>query len=248
MSYRVDEIDRRILYHVVQEARNTDTSAIAEEVEVTPTTIRNRIHKLEKHDIITGYHAEINYERIDDRITCQFSCTAPLSERDRLVQEALDISGVVKVRQLMSSHTNLIIKAIAIDTDDISRIATGLSNLGLEIDDENVIEEEYSQPYHPFGPEDAPTDSTLTDFMRLTDGAEVVECTVSEEAAVAGLIIDEVVSEGFLNDEILVVSIERADELLIPKGNTVVQPGDHITLFSRQSIDENTVEMFQSQK
>ena len=247
MDYRVDEVDKRILYYLVQDARNTDTSAIAEEVQVTPATVRNRIRQLEEHGVIRGYHADIDYERIGGRITYQFSCTAPVSERDRLVQAALDISGVVKVRQLMTGHANLVITTVGADTDDTSRIASELSNLGLEIEDEGVIEEEYSHPYHPFGPEDAPTGPTLTDFMGLAGGAEVVEFTVSEGAPVAGLTIEKVVSENYLTDEMLVVGIEREDDVLTPKGDTVIQPGDLITLFSRHPLEKDTLEVFGAQ-
>lgn len=247
MDYRVDEIDKRILYYLAKDARNTAAPAIADEVQVTPATIRNRIQQLEEHGILRGYHADIDYERINGRITYQFNCTAPVPERDRLAQTALKISGVVKVRELMSGHANLAITVVGADTDDVSRIASELSDLGLEIEDEDVIEKEYYHPYHPFGPEDAPTGPSLTDFMSLAGGAEVIEFTVSEGAQVADLTIEEAVSEGLLADEMLVVGIEREGEVLTPKGDTEVHPGDVITLFSRDPLEKATLEVFGAQ-
>lgn len=244
MGYRVDQIDKRILYHLAQDARNTETAAIAKEMEVTPATIRNRIRQLEDHGIIQGYHADIDYERTEGRIAYQFSCTAPVSDRERLAQAALNIPGVLKVRKLMTGHANLAITVVGADTDDTSRIANDLSDLGLDIVDEGVIEDEYYHPYHPFGPDDAPTRPSLTDFMGLTGGAEVVEFTVSEQALVAGRTIEEAVSDGLLSDDMLVVGIEREGNVLTPKGDTVIQPGDLITLFSRQALEPDTLEVF----
>jgi DNA-binding Lrp family transcriptional regulator len=244
MDYRVDEIDKRILYYLAQDARNTAAPAIAEEVEVTPATIRNRIHQLEELGIVRGYHAAIDYERIEGRVTYQFSCTAPVPDRDRLAQAALEIPGVVTVRELMTGHANIAVTAVGIDTDDVSRIASKLSDLGLEIEDEGVIEKEYHHPYHPFGPEDAPAGPSLTDFMSLAGGAEVVEFTVSGDADVAGRTIEGAVSDGLLADEILVVGIEREGEVLTPKGGTAIEPGDVITLFSRETLDKETLAVF----
>jgi len=247
MDYRVDEIDKRILYYLARDARNTAAPAIADEVQVTPATIRNRIQQLEEHGILRGYHAAIDYERIEGRVTYQFNCTAPVPDRDRLAQAALEISGVVTVRELMTGHANLAITVVGTDTDDVSRIASELSDLGLEIEDEGVIEEEYHHPYHPFGPDDAPTGPSLTDFMSLAGGAEVVEFTVSEGAPIAGLTIEEAVSESLLAEEVLVVSIEREGDAITPKGDTEIQPGDVVSLFSKDPLEKRSLEAFGAQ-
>ncbi|MFW5919542.1 MAG: AsnC family transcriptional regulator [Halanaeroarchaeum sp.] len=247
MDYRVDEIDKRILYYLARDARNTAAPAIADEVQVTPATIRNRIQQLEEHGILRGYHAAIDYERIEGRVTYQFNCTAPVPDRDRLAQAAQEISGVVAVRELMTGHANLAITVVGTDTDDVSRIASELSDLGLEIEDEGVIEEEYHHPYHPFGPEDVPTGASLTDFMSLAGGAEVVEFTVSEGAPVAGLNIERAVSEGLLAEEVLVVSIERDGNAITPKGDTEIRPGDVVSLFSKDPLEKRSLEAFGAQ-
>ena len=54
MAHRVDEVDKRILYRLAQDARNTATSDIAEEMDVTSATIRNRIEQLEEQGILRG--------------------------------------------------------------------------------------------------------------------------------------------------------------------------------------------------
>ncbi|MCY4731314.1 winged helix-turn-helix transcriptional regulator [Natronomonas gomsonensis] len=246
MEYRADEIDKRILYHLARDARNTSAADIADEMEVTPATIRNRIRQLEAEGILRGYLADINYKSIEGHVTYHFSCTAPIPDRDRLAQAALDVSGVVSVRELMTGKTNLTVTAVGSNTSDISRIASELSDIGLEIEDESVIEEEYHQPYNPFGPDDIPLGPSLTDFMSLAGGAEVVEFTVSEGAEVAGLTIEQAVNEGLLADEMLVVGIERDGDMLTPKGETEIQTGDVISLFSKSGLEKDALEVFGS--
>lgn len=244
---RIDEIDKRILYYLSRDARNTAAPAIGEEMDVTAVTIRNRIKQLEKQGILQGYHADIDYKQIDSYVTYQFDCTAAIPDRDQFAQSALEISGVVTVRKLMTGKANLAITVVGTDTDDISHIAGKLSDLGLEIENENVIEGEYHRPYHPFGPEDQPTGPSVTDFMNLAGDAEVIEFTVSKEAKIAGMTIEEAVDSGLLADDILVVGIERDGEILTPKGETDIQPGDIISLFSKKPLDTDALEIFGAQ-
>ncbi|QSG10411.1 Lrp/AsnC family transcriptional regulator [Halapricum desulfuricans] len=244
MVSRIDEIDKRILYYLAKDARNTAAPEIADEMEVTPATIRNRIRQLEEDGILRGYLADIDYKSIEGHVTYQFSCTAPIPDRDRLAQAALKVSGIVTVRELMTGNANLAITAVGSDTNDIGRIAGELSDIGLDIEDESVIEKEYHRPYDPFGPEDAPKGPSLTDFMGLAGGAEVVEFTVSEGAEVAGLTIEEAVDKGLLADEMLVVGVERDGDIITPKGETVIEAGDVISLFSKTGLEKDALEVF----
>lgn len=244
MAHRVDEIDKRILYHFAVDARNTATSDIAEEMEVTAATIRNRISQLEEQGILRGYLADIEYKSIGGYVTYLFRCTAPIPDRPRLAQSVLEISGVVTVQELMSGSTNLLITVVGADTDDVNRVAGELADLGLEIDDESVVEGEYHAPYDPFGPEDVPTGPSLTDFMSLAGDAEVAEFTVSEGAAIAGATIEQAVDEELLADEMLVVGIEREGDVLTPKGETVLRAGDVVSLLSKEPLQTDSLEAF----
>ncbi|MFD1598801.1 Lrp/AsnC family transcriptional regulator [Halobellus rarus] len=244
MAHRIDEIDKRILYYLAVDARNTATSDIAEDVEVTPATIRNRIKQLEECGILQGYLADVDYKSINGYVTYQFRCTASIPDRPRLAQSALDISGVISVRELMAGSENLAITVVGADTSDINQVAGELSDLGLEINDESVVEGDYHTPYSPFGPEDLPKGPSLTDFMSLAGDAEVVEFTVSEGAEIAERTIEQAVDEGLLADEMLVVGVERDGDVLTPKGETVIQTGDIVSLFSKAPLEKDSLEVF----
>ncbi|MFB6183678.1 MAG: TrkA C-terminal domain-containing protein [Haloarculaceae archaeon] len=244
MDYRIDEIDKRILYHLAADARNVSAPTIAEEMDVTPGTIRNRIRQLEENGFITGYHAQIEYERVEGRVVNLFICTAPVADRERLATRTLDVSGVVNVRELMAGKRNLHVVGVGTDTNDITRIARDLSDLGVEIEEEDILQHEMNHPYDPFGPENGATRPSLTDFVSLTGGAEVMEISVAESAPVAGLSLSEADTAGILQDTVLVVGIERDDEALTPKGDTRIQAGDIVTLFSRENATKEAIEPF----
>jgi len=80
--------------------------------------------------------------------------------------------------------------------------------------------------------------------MSLAGDAEVVEFTVSESAKIANMTIEQAVNKGLLADEVLVVGIERDGDVLTPKGKTVIQPGDVVSLFSKYPLKKDSLEVF----
>lgn len=64
---RLDEIDQQIIHRLMTDARSNSAPAIAENIGVSPGTVRNRIDSLEEDGIIEGYHAHINFERAGRR-------------------------------------------------------------------------------------------------------------------------------------------------------------------------------------
>jgi len=246
MSYRIDDIDERILYYLGRDARNTSAPMIAEEVDVTPATVRNRIQQLEANGIIRGYHADIDYESTNHKVTTQFTCTAPVSNRSGIANEALSTPGVVNVRELLAGQENLLITAVGRDTDDINRIAQQLSALGVTIEREDIVRNDTTQPYQSFAPETDQPQSAITDFQSIVGGAEVVEFTVSENAEIAGQTLEDANREGLLPDEVLVVSIERGDHRITPNGESRIEAGDIVSIFSPDKFPEHLIETFEA--
>jgi DNA-binding Lrp family transcriptional regulator len=121
---------------------------IAHETDVSPGTIRNRIQRLEEEGVIRGYHAHIDYSEIDGMLTALFQCDSSVSESETLAKRALDAPGVINVRELAPGRGNIQVQAVGADSKDLVRIAAALSDLGLEIDHENLIHQECFYPYH----------------------------------------------------------------------------------------------------
>lgn len=246
MSDRLDSIDRHILYRLAEDARAPSPPELADEVNVAPGTVRNRIERLEAEGIIRGYHANIDYERAEGRLTNLFVCTSPVPQRDRHARQAAEIPGVVEVKRLLTGQKNLHITVVAEEMGGITRIAHDISELGIEIEEENLVEGRTEGPYRPFGPDAERNGRSIADFMSLSGGAEVIEVTVAADAPVAGRTLGNANEAGLVDSEVLVVSIERDGEMLTPRGKSRIQPDDLVTLFCRTGIDDRTLAQFRS--
>jgi DNA-binding Lrp family transcriptional regulator len=146
----LDSVDKQILYYLQQDARATSSSDIAAQLDLSPSTIRTRLKKLEKRGIIRGYHIDIDYDLAGYPLYTKIICTGAVPERDELANEARSIQGVTAVREIMTGERNVYVNAIGRDHDDLNRISEELDGLGLEIVDEQLIRDEYVCPYHGF--------------------------------------------------------------------------------------------------
>lgn len=243
---RLDKIDKRILYYLASEARRTSAPDITEDLDVSAATVRNRIKQLEEHGVIQGYHANIDYEKTGNKLTYIFICNTDTPRRDYFAKEALEIPGVIHVRELMSGRRNLHIEAVGDDKAAITRIARDLSNLGIEIEDEALVQRDYHHPYQPFGPDASPTsvETRFTDLHELAGEAKVLEVTVSDAADVAGQTIRELSEKGLLREDLLIVAIERGEDVITPNGKTEIRDGDVVTVLSQNGESENLTELF----
>ncbi|WP_247007374.1 Lrp/AsnC family transcriptional regulator [Halorientalis litorea] len=148
----LDELDRHIIYRLQQDARRTSASTIAEENGVAASTVRNRINRLEDEGIIDGYYLDVDYERTGFQLHTLIVCSAAIPDRERLARDALEIEGVVAVREVMTGSENVHVEVVGRDGDDLSRIGQELDALGLEVVDEDIIRNEYVHPYEGFSP------------------------------------------------------------------------------------------------
>jgi DNA-binding Lrp family transcriptional regulator len=149
-TVELDEVDKKILYELQKDARATSSSDIAAELDISSSTVRNRIHRLEEEGVIRGYHIDIDYEKAGYPLFTKIICSAPISEREELADEARQVEGVTAVREIMTGQRNVYVNAIGRSHDDLSRVGRDLSDLGLTVVDEQLIRDEYYCPYHGF--------------------------------------------------------------------------------------------------
>ena len=244
MAHRFDTIDERILYYLGEDARNTSAPDIADGLDVTAPTVRNRIQRLEDAGIIQGYHAHIDYDRVGGRLTNLFTCTTAATDRQRFAQRVLGVPGVVNVREVMTGQGDLRVKAVGTDVDDLMRIAQDITALGVEIEDEDLLHREYFRPYAPFGPDERAAVSPVTGVADLAGDTHVLEIAVGEDAPIVGRSLREAGEEGILPTDVLVITIERDEEAITPKGETTIEGGDFVTVLSRTGISDETLSVF----
>lgn len=247
MNIGIDEIDKRILYFLSQEARHTSAPDIANEVEVSAPTIRNRISRLEEAGIIQGYHAHIDYGQIEGRLTNLFMCNTAATDRQRFAQRVMGVPGVVNVREVMTGRDDLRVKAVGTDQNDLMRIAQDITALGVEIDDEDLLHREYFRPYAQFGPDERDDVSPVTGVADLAGDADVVEIAVDDTAPITGMSLREAGETGLLPTDVLVVTIERENRSITPGGETTIRGDDFVTVLSRKGFSDEILSVFTGQ-
>ncbi|WP_224449346.1 Lrp/AsnC family transcriptional regulator [Haloprofundus salilacus] len=154
----LDRVDRAILQLLQRDARHTTAVDLAERVGVSDGTIRNRIEKLEEEGVIQGYAPLINYEAAGYQLQIRFMCSTRIVEREALAREALQIEGVVEVHEVMTGRNNIEIKVVAPHHDDVTRVATKLDEMGMDIESEDLIRHHYFRPFNHFGTENISSD------------------------------------------------------------------------------------------
>ena len=244
MALQIDTIDEQILYYLTEEARHTSAPDIAEKVDISAPTVRNRIRRLEEEGVIRGYHADVNYQKVGGRLTNHYVCSTGDRDRKEMAQRVLDIPGVINVREIMSGKGDLRITVVGTDTDDLTRIAQGIISIGIEIDDEDLVHREYFRPYAPFGPRDEEVASPVTGVAGLAGDADVVEVIVRERAPIAGKTLQEANEEELIPSDVLVVRINRDEGTITPTGETLMKENDFVTIHSRSGVTEETLEAF----
>lgn len=150
MVYEVDDVDKEILHLLQEDARNHTNSQIAETVGISPSTVSKRLDKLETSGVIKGYTPNIDYDVAGYPLRVLFICKAPITERGDLVQDVLDIPGVVNAKELMTGDHNLHIEVVGRHNDDITELAFSMSELGVEIGEEVLVKNEYPKPASVF--------------------------------------------------------------------------------------------------
>lgn len=146
----LDDIDRCILYALQEDSRRMSASTIADRVDVSARTVRNRIERLEESGVINGYRLDVDFESAGYQLHTMVVCTAPIAEREQIAKEAVDVPGVINVREIMTGDQNLLVEVVGTDGDDLSRITSDLDELGLHINDEDIIRNEYDSAFHEF--------------------------------------------------------------------------------------------------
>lgn len=144
-SYTLDEVDKRILAHIQEDARFTATG-LAEKIGVSDNTIHHRLDVLEREGVIAGYRTVLDPERLGLPLCFVFVCTVRISQRSDVAARVRDIPGVLTVTELMTGQHNLLVKAVGATDEEITRLATRLDELNLEINDENMVRAEHSLP------------------------------------------------------------------------------------------------------
>jgi Lrp/AsnC family leucine-responsive transcriptional regulator len=149
----LDDVDRGILHLLQQDARSVTTTEIGDAVDVSASTVGNRLQRLEENGVIDGYHPKIDYHDAGFPLRVLFVCTASIPDREELGEQALNAPGVVNVKEIMAGVENLHVEAVARTRDDVTAIGRKLDKIGLDVVNEVLVKNEHIQPFDHFGEE-----------------------------------------------------------------------------------------------
>jgi trk system potassium uptake protein TrkA len=87
---------------------------------------------------------------------------------------------------------------------------------------------------------------SIVDFMRIGEKAEVFEITVNADAPIMGMTLHEANQQELIGGDILIVAIERNGEgdPLTPRGNTRIEAGDLLTIYSADGVTPDVTDVF----
>ncbi|MGB9965442.1 Lrp/AsnC family transcriptional regulator [Halobacterium sp. CBA1126] len=152
-DYELDDVDREILYALQDDARNLSSSEIAERTDASSSTVRKRIQRLESESVIKGYSADVDYQTSGYPLRMLLFCTAPIPDRGELIEDILDIPGVISVQELVTGEKNLLVTAVGETDDDITPVAQELLEMGLTVADEVLVRSHETTPFDDFSSE-----------------------------------------------------------------------------------------------
>jgi DNA-binding Lrp family transcriptional regulator len=149
----LDPTDLGILYLLQKDARNNTTEGIGERVGVSSTTVGNRIKKLEERGVILGYHPIIRYSETGLGHHLLVTATVPLRDRDEMLDDIMEVSGVISIRELLTNNENLSLEVVGRTSEDIEETLEALDSLGVDIERMEMMKQERVNPYNHFGKE-----------------------------------------------------------------------------------------------
>jgi trk system potassium uptake protein TrkA len=185
---------------------------------------------------------------VADAAARAFDCL--VINRDATVAETLQEAGIEEADAIVSTTdrdaTNVMVMLLAEDLGVPSRVSVVhdpehmdlFSRIGvhtMENPQRLIAEHLYRAVKQP----------SVQDVLHLAGDAEIFETTVTKDAALAGLTLSQADQEGLLGEEdLLVVAIERGEEVITPRGGTEIRAGDMVTVFSKQGIEPDVLTRF----
>ena len=81
-------------------------------------------------------------------------------------------------------------------------------------------------------------------IIPLVGGKHAFKLTLGEEAPLAGRLLSDAMDGELLPEGLLIVLLQRGDEVLVPAGDTRLQAGDRLTLLADEPIADDHLKAF----
>lgn len=146
--HELDEIDMRILSALTTDARNTTSPTIADKVDVTPATIRNRIENLVSSGVIKAHRTELDYRALG-LLEFLFICTVDPNRLGGITDKTSTLPEVVQVREYLNGSCNLHVVAVVETQGQAEVVERRLADLNIVIEEIGLVGGEQRTPFSP---------------------------------------------------------------------------------------------------
>ena len=125
---KIDQKDREIITELMQNSRQT-VGQLSKKIGLPPTTIHNRIKKLEKMEVIMNYSLNVNYKKLGKPImafigvTVNYNVEGKKINQATLAKEIKKIDGTQEVT-ILAGGMDIIAKVLAKDIEDLNFYVT----------------------------------------------------------------------------------------------------------------------------
>lgn len=124
----MDDIDKKILQMLQDNARYS-LKQIAENTYLSSPAVSTRITKLEREDIITGYHAAVDPAKLGYPITAFINLDVPPEEKPEFYDRMRTVPNVLECNCVTGSYS-LLLKAAFTTTADLNAFIGKLQKYG----------------------------------------------------------------------------------------------------------------------
>lgn len=134
----LDETDIRILEHLQKDGRSSLRN-MAEELDLSPSTVSNRFHSLQERGIINGFRPVIDYEKAGFGLTALIDVNAEANEMERVAETIRERDRVVSFFEV-TGETDMVLVCKCIDREDLNTFVKQLQQEnGVKDTETNVV-------------------------------------------------------------------------------------------------------------
>lgn len=196
------------------------------------------------HDVVVIEKDTDRAQEISDNLDCTV-LNGDATEPDIIEEARIEESNIL-VSTVSDDSVNILVSLLCQEYD-VSRIATVatserykdiLDRLGVDIivNPQQIVSERMI---------DYISNPQIEDFLKLGENKRVGVFRVNEDSILDGVEVSNLGSTS-LPDQILVVSILREDEAVIPSGDSVINANDRVALMIEDSDLEKIEEIFET--
>ncbi|HZX20727.1 MAG TPA: Lrp/AsnC family transcriptional regulator [archaeon] len=126
--FKLDEKDREIINEMIRNSRQT-VGQLSRKIGLPPTTIHNRIKKMEKNGLILNYTVNLDYKKLGRPILAYIGIGVNYNVEGKKVSQkdvAIQIKKLDGVREvtILAGGMDIIVKALAVDVEDLNNLVT----------------------------------------------------------------------------------------------------------------------------